>query len=141
MTIAKSRKSKGSGVPGGNSMKQKWRRAIPKNEPRGIRPRANNVQRSPGKIKLCTETLRQVDECSLSDMRPGDMILLDAAPLLKSEVETGFFAVLACPACGTLGLITPLQYSGNDPVICCSDQCSCRFRVIDKSRLHFLPIN
>lgn len=86
------------------------------------------------------EKLSQVDEGSLRDMRPGDILLLNSPPRAQSETDGGFFAVLACPACGALGLISPPQYFGSDPVICSSDECSCRFRIVDRSRLHFLPV-
>jgi hypothetical protein len=74
-------------------------------------------------------------------MDPADIILLEEADSLRAAVESVFFAVLACPACGTLGLITLSQYLGTDPVICRSNRCSCRFRIDNKSRLIYLPVN
>lgn len=85
--------------------------------------------------------LHHVDELSLATMDPADIILLEEAESLRAAVESVFFAVLACPACGTLGLITLSQYLGTDPVICGSNRCSCRFRIDNKSRLIYLPVN
>jgi hypothetical protein len=82
-----------------------------------------------------------VTEAVLLEMRRGDLILLDESNLLRPLVEALFFAVLACPDCGALGLITVPQYSGIHPVTCGADDCSCRFRIMDKSRFEFSPVN
>ena len=63
-----------------------------------------------------------------------------AAARLRHAVESVFFALLACPVCGTLGLITAAQYFGNLPVTCASDLCSCRFRIREQSRMSYLPV-
>src|SRR5437762_1109314 len=47
------------------------------------------------------------------------------------EKEDPYWAVLACPECGTLGLITRKQAAGLLPVICGSDQCSVQFFISD----------
>lgn len=85
--------------------------------------------------------LRHVEEDSLATMDPGDIIVFDDTASLKSQVESIFFAVLACPLCGILGLITSLQYFGAVPVMCGSDRCSCRFRIDDETRLVYLPVS
>ncbi len=87
------------------------------------------------------ESLHHVFEDSVSGLSPGDIIVLDGSECLRSQVESDFFAVLACPQCGTLDLITPSQYFGGVPVICGSNLCSCRFRIDDESRLVYLPVN
>jgi hypothetical protein len=74
-------------------------------------------------------------------MRPGDVVLLAETETLRSAVESIFFAVLACPACGTLGLITSSQYHGNVAVTCGSTVCSCRFRISEGRQFIFLPAN
>jgi len=86
-------------------------------------------------------TLHHVDEVVLGSMDPGDIILLAETESLRSAVDSIFFAVLACPACGTLGLITSAQYFGAAPVTCGSNLCSCRFRIRDTSRFIYLPLN
>lgn len=85
--------------------------------------------------------LHHVNEVALPAMDPGDIILLAEADSLRSAMEAVFYAVLACPACGTLGCITAAQYLGTAPVICGSDHCSCRFRIDSKSHFVYLPVN
>jgi hypothetical protein len=59
-------------------------------------------------------------------MGPGAMFVLENAGEV-GEADDPYWAVLACPACGTLGLITRRQISGLIPIICGSDQCSAQF--------------
>jgi len=59
-------------------------------------------------------------------MQPGTMFVLENAGEI-GEQEDPYWAVLACPSCGTLGLITKKQTAGILPVICGSDQCSAQF--------------
>ena len=56
-------------------------------------------------------------------MGPGTLFVLENAGEV-GESEDPYWAVLACPSCGTLGLITRKQISGLLPVICGSDKCS-----------------
>lgn len=86
-------------------------------------------------------SLRHVFDESASQLQPGEIIVLHESESLRSQVESDFFAVLACPQCGTLDLITPSQYFGAVPVICGSNLCSCSFRIRDESRLVYLPVN
>jgi hypothetical protein len=60
---------------------------------------------------------------------------------LRNVVEPAFLAVLSCPACGSLFLLTTTQYCGTTPVICQSKLCSCRFRIDEQGRLVYLPVN
>lgn len=83
--------------------------------------------------------LRYVDAAQLEEMRPGEIILLEESESLQSQVEPVFCAVLACPLCGTRGLITRAQHLGIVPVICSSDRCSCRLRIVERSRIVILP--
>ena len=100
------------------------------------RSRSGQAPRRPQPVSL-----RYVDELSLGAMLPGDIILVTESASLKRALESMFFALLACPACGTVGLITSAQYSGNSPMMCASDRCSCRFRIDSRSRLTFLPVD
>jgi len=43
------------------------------------------------------------------------------------EREDPYWAVLSCPSCGTLGLITRKQMAGLLPTICGSAVCSAQF--------------
>jgi hypothetical protein len=85
--------------------------------------------------------LHHVDELALGTMAPADIILFSQARSLRSAVESVFFAILACPVCGTLGLVTASQYSGKEPVICGSKHCASSFRIDNKTRLVYLPVN
>ncbi|HEY5161654.1 MAG TPA: hypothetical protein VII81_01465 [Terriglobales bacterium] len=59
-------------------------------------------------------------------MVPGAMFVLENAGEV-GEAEDPYWAVLACPSCGTLGLITRRQVAGLIPVICGSEHCSAQF--------------
>jgi hypothetical protein len=59
-------------------------------------------------------------------MEPGTIFILENAGE-TGESEDPFWAVLACPCCGVLGLITRKQIAGLVPVICGSDTCSAQF--------------
>ena len=103
--------------------------------------RVRGAGRPPEQAELHAARLHHVDEFALGTMDPGDIILLAEAESLRSAVESIFFAILACPMCGTLGLITSSQYFGAEPVICGSKLCSCRFRIDNKTRLVYLPVD
>ena len=83
--------------------------------------------------------LNPISDELLLAMHPGDIVFLDDSESLRPMVEYAFFAVLSCPGCGALGLITIPQYFGSALVICGSDTCSCQFRIVEKSHLQFLP--
>ncbi len=59
-------------------------------------------------------------------MTPGTIFVLENAGQI-GEKEDPYWAVLSCPNCGTLGLITRRQIAGLLPVICGSRECSAQF--------------
>ena len=59
-------------------------------------------------------------------MQPGTLFVLENAGEM-GEGQDPYWAVLACPECGTLGLITRRQVAGLVAVICGSDRCSAQF--------------
>lgn len=59
-------------------------------------------------------------------MGPGTVFVLENAGETGDESDP-FWAVLSCPSCGTLGLITRKQIAGIIPVICGSEYCSAQF--------------
>jgi hypothetical protein len=59
-------------------------------------------------------------------MGPGTLFILENAGEM-GESEDPYWAVLACPSCGTLGLITRKQIAGLVPVICGSETCPAQF--------------
>jgi len=64
-------------------------------------------------------------------MEPGTVFMLENAGEVGEE-DDPYWAVLACPDCGTLGLITRRQIAGLLPVICGSDTCSAQFFIHDQ---------
>jgi hypothetical protein len=59
-------------------------------------------------------------------MEPGTLFVLENAGTL-GEAHNPYVAVLACPACGALGLITKAQYVGLESMICGSGHCSSEY--------------
>jgi hypothetical protein len=59
-------------------------------------------------------------------MQPGTLFLLEQAGEL-GKTENPYWAVLACPSCGSLGLITRQQCAGLEAMICGSDECSAQY--------------
>jgi hypothetical protein len=76
---------------------------------------------------------------SLTDMAPGDIIFLDDFAYLRESFAPNFVAVLACPLCGSPGLITAGQYSGGGPIVCTSKICSGLFKIVDETQIVSLP--
>ena len=76
------------------------------------------------------QELQQLTEWVPEQMNPGTIFILENAGTV-GEVDDPYWAVLACPDCGTLGLITRRQLAGLLPVICGSDQCSAQFFIND----------
>lgn len=59
-------------------------------------------------------------------MGPGTLFILENAGEV-GENDDPYWAVLACPSCGTLGLITRRQIAGLHSVICGSNICSAQY--------------
>lgn len=70
-------------------------------------------------------------------MQPGTLFMLERAGGL-GKPEDPFWAVLACPACGALGLITRHQCAGLQPMICGSEQCSAEY-FLEGTHIRFRP--
>lgn len=83
--------------------------------------------------------LHMSDRSSLSDMAPSDIVFLDDFAQLRESFAPNFVAVLACPLCGSPGLITSVQYSGGAPIICTSKVCPGLFRIVDEAQIVSLP--
>ena len=72
------------------------------------------------------EDLQMLDEWIPEQMEPGTLFVLEnAAPM--GDARNPFVAVLACPKCGVLGLITRAQYVGLESMICGGDACSAEY--------------
>lgn len=71
-----------------------------------------------------------VSEWIPEQMEPGTVFVLENAGTVGDK-DDPFWAVLSCPTCGTLGLITRKQVAGLLPVICGSSKCSTQFFIHD----------
>lgn len=75
-------------------------------------------------------------------MRPGHLMLLRNRYELRAEGGPhSFWAVLACPQCGTFGLISEEQYRGEHSVLCGNEVCGCHFFIEDRTRFEYAPIH
>jgi hypothetical protein len=72
-------------------------------------------------------------------MEPGTMFMLEQAGEL-GKVENPFWAVLACPSCGSLGLITRQQWAGLEAMICGAEDCSAEYFLEDE-KIRFRQTN
>ena len=61
-------------------------------------------------------------------MQPGTLFVLENAGS-TGEGDDPYWAVLSCPECGTLGLVTRKQLAGLVAVICGSDSCSAQYYI------------
>jgi len=117
-----------------------------KNKPHSESPHQEGGALKPLALAQCPTpslpaAIRHVDESSLASMAPGDVLVLDDAVIWPHTNEPIFFAVLACPVCGTPGLITSAQYFGTAPIMCGVRECRGLFRVVDEDHLIYLPMN
>jgi hypothetical protein len=76
--------------------------------------------------------LNFLDEWIPEQMEPGTMFVLEKAGEL-GKPDNPYWAVLACPSCGALGLITRQQCAGLEAMICGSDNCSSEYFLADGS--------
>ncbi len=98
---------------------------------RGV-PSSNRAEQLPTDLHMSNRS-------SLSDMAPGDIVFLDDFAYLRESFAPNFVAVLACPLCGSPGLITSGQYSGGAPIVCTSKICPGLFRIVDEAQIISLP--
>jgi len=85
------------------------------------------------------QELSVLNEWIPEQMQPGTLFVLENAGDM-GESDDPFWAVLACPECGTLGLITRRQVVGLIAVICGSNECSAQF-FIKENEIKIRPPN
>jgi hypothetical protein len=78
------------------------------------------------------EELSFIDVWVPEQMQPGTLFMLEQTEKL-GDAENPYWAVLACPSCGSLGLITRQQCVGLAAMICGSDECSAEYFLEDKT--------
>jgi hypothetical protein len=74
--------------------------------------------------------LNVLSEWIPEQMGPGTLFVLENAGEMGQQ-DDPYWAVLACPECATLGLVTRRQINGILPVMCGSDHCSAQFFLKD----------
>ena len=75
--------------------------------------------------------LNVLNEWIPEQMHPGTLFVLENAGDM-GEQEDPYWGVLACPSCGTLGLVTRRQVFGLIAVLCGSETCSSEFFLRDE---------
>jgi hypothetical protein len=72
--------------------------------------------------------LQFLEEWIPERMDPGTVFVLENQAKL-GHAQNPFVAVMSCPRCGTLGLITRRQLCGGEGLICGGDLCSAEYRL------------
>jgi hypothetical protein len=71
-------------------------------------------------------------------MDPGTVFLLENQAKL-GQAENPYVAVMSCPRCGTMGLITRRQLCAREMMICGGNECSAEYRLEGESILYRYP--
>jgi hypothetical protein len=72
--------------------------------------------------------LQFLEEWIPERMDPGTVFMLENHAQ-SGHAQRAFVAVLSCPRCGTIGLITRRQLFGAEAMICGADFCSAEYRL------------
>jgi hypothetical protein len=72
--------------------------------------------------------LQMLEEWIPEQMEPGTLFVLENAGAM-GESTNPYWAVLSCPVCGALGLITRRQYAGLESMICGAHECSAEYHL------------
>ena len=65
-------------------------------------------------------------------MDPGTVFVLENQAKL-GQAQEPFVAVMSCPRCGTMGLVTRRQLWGGEAMICGGENCSAEYRLEGES--------
>lgn len=72
--------------------------------------------------------LQFLEEWIPEKMDPGTVFMLENQAKL-GHAQNPFVAVMSCPRCGAMGLITRRQLYGGDLMICGAESCSAEYRL------------
>ena len=72
--------------------------------------------------------LQYLEEWIPERMDPGTVFVLENQTTL-GHAQNPYVAVMSCPRCGTMGLITRRQLCGGEPMICGGDFCSAEYHL------------
>jgi len=76
--------------------------------------------------------LQYLEEWIPERMDPGTVFLLENQAKL-GQAQNPYVAVMSCPKCGTLGLITRRQLYSGEMMICGGEVCSAEYRLEGES--------
>jgi hypothetical protein len=79
--------------------------------------------------------LQFLEEWIPERMDPGTVFVLQNQSKL-GHAQNPYVAVMSCPRCGTMGLITRRQLSGGETMICGGDVCSAEYQ-LDGENIRF----
>ena len=82
--------------------------------------------------------LQFLEEWIPDKMDPGTVFLLENQAKLGHS-HNPYVAVMSCPVCGTMGLITKRQLCEKDIMICGGDSCSAEYRLEGENILFRRP--
>jgi len=80
--------------------------------------------------------LQFLEEWIPERMDPGTVFVLENRDI--GYAQDPFVAVMSCPRCGTMGLITRRQLCCGETMICGGDFCSAEYR-LDGEKILFRP--
>jgi hypothetical protein len=72
--------------------------------------------------------LQFMEEWIPEKMDPGTVFMLENQSKL-GQAQNPYVAVMSCPRCGTMGLITRRQLFSGENMICGGDVCSAEYRL------------
>ncbi len=82
--------------------------------------------------------LRFLEEWIPERMDPGTVFVLENQAKL-GNAQNPYVAVMSCPRCGTMGLITRRQLCAGEAMICGGDACSAEYRLDGDNILFRIP--
>ena len=82
--------------------------------------------------------LQFLEEWIPERMDPGTIFVLENRTRL-GHARNPYVAVMSCPRCATLGLITRSQLRGAETMICGGEACSAEYR-LDGENICFRPV-
>ena len=82
--------------------------------------------------------LQFLEEWIPERMDPGTVFVLENQSKL-GHAQNPYVAVMSCPRCGTMGLITRRQLCAGDTMICGGEACSAEYRLEGESICYRSP--
>ena len=98
---------------------------VQRSRPETIRMRLGYINPLEGTMSA---DLQFLEEWIPERMDPGTVFVLENQEKL-GQAQNPFVAVMSCPRCGTLGLITRRQLCGGETMNCGDDVCSAEYRL------------